>query len=174
MEEFEEFEREDYDAELLNRGDYDAVLQLRKNQLESHPKDYWTRYKWADILQLTKKYKEALDVLEALHQEKSEDIDVIDLILKCLRKTNQSPNVFKWKIEPKISFLNEDLIDTISKYLKGKRKHNRTVQSVYLHFLMSEYRPFYDESELYSYLKQSNEVHLIGEEWYEAWIKKID
>lgn len=174
MDEFEDYGIEDYDAELLSRGDYDAVLRLRENQLKKNPHDYWVRYRWADILELTGKYSEALKILSGLHQEEPEDEDTIDLILDCLRKTNQSPDGFKWRIKPKISFLSEDLIDTISKYLKGKRKNKRTIELIYLDFLTSEYRPFYDEEGLYRFLKQSSRVHLRGERWHDAWIEKID
>lgn len=106
MDEFEEYGIEDYDAELLTRGDYDAVLRLRENQLKKNPHDYWARYRWAEILELTGKYNEALKILSGLHQEEPEDEDTIDLVLDCLRKTNQSPDGFKWRIKPKISLFN--------------------------------------------------------------------
>jgi len=174
MLEFEDYELEDYDAELLNRGDYDAVLQLRENQLEKYPQDYRSRYRWAEVLELTKQYNESLNILVGLHQEEPEDEDTVDLILDCLRKTGQSPDEFRWKVKPKISYLSDYLIDLISKYVKGKRKNKRTITSVYLHFIISEYRPFYDEEGLYRYLKKSGRVHLHGEECYDAWIDKID
>lgn len=40
MDRFEDYEIEDVDAELLSRGDYESVLQLRQNQLKKHPYDY--------------------------------------------------------------------------------------------------------------------------------------
>ena len=174
MDEFEKYGLEDYDAELLNREDYVAVLQLRENQLKKYPSDYWTRYKWAEILELTGKYGEALKVLSALHHEEPEDEDTITIILDCLRKTNQSANGYKWKKKPEISYLNEDMIDNLSKYLKGKRKNKRTIESIYLHFLMAESYPFFDEEELYLFLKQANRVDVKGDQWYNAWIEKIE
>jgi len=173
MDRFEDYEIEDFDAELLNRGDYEAVLQLRQNQLKKHPYDYRTNYRWAEILELTKRFDEALLVLSKLHKEDTEDGDVIYLILDCLRKTNQRPDDFKWGHKPEIIFLNQELIESINIHIKGKRGDKRSIETIYINFLFEAGYPFFDEQDLFEYLVQSNRVRVKGEAWYDARIEKI-
>lgn len=174
MDYFEEFEIEDYDAELLNRGDYKSVLQLRQNQLKKFPNDYHTKYKWAEILVLTKKFDNAMSTLSGLYKEDPDDEDIIDLIVDCLRQTNQGPDDFKWVKKPQILTLNEQLIDDIQRYIKGKRGDKREINWIYIDLFLGDGHPFFDEQGLFDYLKQSDRVKVIGENWHDARIEKID
>ena len=174
MDPFEEFEIDDYDAELLNRGDYDSVLQLRKNQLKKYPKDYLTRYRWAEILVLTKRYDDAISTLSGLHKEDSEDEDVIDLILDYLRETNQKHEDYKWEGKPIIITLNEQLLNDIKRIIKGKRGDKRKINSIYIDLFLGEGHLFFEEQDLFEYLKQSERVQIMGDEWYDARIERIN
>ncbi len=174
MDHLEEFEIEDYDAELLNRGDYKSVLQLRQNQLKKYPNDYHTQYKWAEILVLTKKFDDAMSTLSGLHKEYTDDEDIIDLILDCLRQTNQRPDDFKWIEKPQILTLNERLIDYIQRHIKGKRGEKRKLNWIFIDLFLGDGHPFFDEEGLFDYLKQSKRVKMIGENCYDARIEKID
>lgn len=174
MRDLEEYEIIEYDLELMTRGDYDGVLQLRSNQLKKYPHDYHVNYQWAEILVLKKRYEEALNILSQLHSREKEDEDVIDLVIDCIKGLSKSIADFDWKIEPNILYLNDDLINMLKYLLKGKRGEKRAVSSMYLD-LLSKGNLFFDGDEFYDFLKSSKRVHLSNnQDWFEVRIEKIN
>ena len=174
MKNFENLEIEEYDIELLSRGDYEGVLQLRQNQLSKYPDDYYTKYKWAEILTIMGKYKDASLVLSELHTEEPEDEDVIDLMLDCFRETDQNPNNFDWVVKPQIIFLTEGLIDEIKQHIKGKRGANKSINTIYIELSIKKEHLFFTEEGFFDYLKKSIRVETQGDNLFDSRIVKID
>ncbi|WP_425422222.1 tetratricopeptide repeat protein [Phaeodactylibacter xiamenensis] len=175
MGDYENYEIEEYDIELLNRGDYKGVLELRENQLRKFPNDYHIQYRWAEILTLVKEHEKAIKVLKQLHEEEPKDDDVVDLILDCLKETGKMPKDFNWQHKPEVAFLEEDIIKEVKQLLKNKRGVNRRIESVYIELLISHDHLFFNEEDFFEYLKQSSRVKLSDDkEWFDAKIKKID
>ena len=82
---YDDFEIGAYDSELYYEGDFEGLLQLRKNQLEKYPHDCHTQYRWAEVLILTEQYDAALTFLVPLYKNDPEDEDIHGLIADALK-----------------------------------------------------------------------------------------
>ena len=171
MKDFEQFDIEEYDIELMSTENYDSLRKLRKLQLDKHPTDFQTRYNWAEILIITGEPDQAMEVLEKLHAEEPDHDDVIYLMLDCLKALNRDPNDYRWFRKPKITYLNVELIDEIKQLLHGQRGRKRTVGSMYTDLLVKKTYLFFDEDELLDYLRKSERVQVSEGSWFDAKIE---
>jgi len=173
MEKDEDFEIGVYDAELYYQGDFDGLLALRKAQFDKHPNDYFSMYRWAEVLIMTKRYDEALEILKPIHMEDPEDSDVTNAILDVLKGKGMNIDHFNWTKKPELIKLSLELVNQIVKDLKEKRKRKISLNDLYMNLLLKyEYLDF-NEDQFFQYLKTFKSLEIEGENWVEGIVNRV-
>jgi protein involved in temperature-dependent protein secretion len=166
----EDFEFGTYDLELYYSENYKDWLELRSNQFKLYPNDNQTKYRLVEALVLTKNYNQALKQLKVFHDEDPDDEDFNQLVVDALRGLNKNLDSFEWKIKPKILRLDENTEQIIIENMQSIRKRKQKFNDLYIK-LMNELL-FFDENELFQYLKESQRFEVEGMDYFVATITR--
>jgi hypothetical protein len=104
------FEDWEHDKILYEKEDWVGLLKLREKRAKKRPSDLYTQVRFAEILNINKKYEEALDFITPIYQKNYESGVGIHEIIDALYGLGKSENDFDWKIKLNVLKLDSDTL----------------------------------------------------------------
>ena len=151
---FEEWEGDTY---FFDKEDWAGLLNLRKETAKRRPSDLYAQARYAEALNLNKKYKETIDFMTPLYKRNYDCGFGINEILDALYGLGKKEDDFAWIEKPVVLKLNKNTLDLCKKFLMGKRKH-ASILSVYENLLMQADYLTFKEQELSDYLIKHTDI----------------
>jgi len=148
-----DFEDWEGDKILFEKEDWVGLLNLRQVRAKKQPSDLYAQQRYAEVLILNKKYKEALDFIGPLYEENHEFGFGISEILDALFGLGKTENDFEWITKPEIFKLDKRTLNRCIEFLKGKSKY-ASMLDVYGKLLMQADYLAFNEKELTEFLIQ--------------------
>ena len=146
-----DFEEWEGDAYFFEKEDWVGLLKLREERDKNRRSDLHAQERYAEALNLNKKYKETLKFLTPLYKKYYDTGFGIHEILDALYGLGKTENEFDWIEKPTILKLDQNTFDICIEFLKNKRKPV-SIFRLYENLLMrSDYLTFKEE-ELSDYL----------------------
>jgi len=145
------FEDWEHDKILYEKEDWVGLLKLREKRAKKQPSDLYAQLRFAEILNINKKYEEALDFITPIYQKNYESGVGIHEIIDALYGLGKSENDFDWKIKPNVLKLDSDTLKLCVDFLKPKRKA-RSVVEIYGELIMNADYCTFNEKRLAEFL----------------------
>ncbi len=146
-----DFEDWEDDRILFEKEDWVGLLKLREDRAKNQPSDLYAQQRFAEILNISKKHKKALDLITPLYQKNHKSGFGVHEIINALYGLGKSENDFNWI--SKINVLNLDPItlELCVDYLKPKRKTINIIE-IYNELIINADYCNFDEQRLAEFL----------------------
>ena len=154
MDDFEEWEIED---EFREKKDYPGLVEYCKQRAERLPDDPYAQYYLGEAYVLNGEYEKAIDFLSEHHKRQPDNPDYHHVILDALYALGKTENDFEWVEKPVILRMSTEIVDACYEFLRSKRKP-RSVNELYIRFVMEGYLLFTEEDLLKALLEDSRFV----------------
>ena len=147
-------------AELHDREDYPALVELCKSEVASSPEDLHAIERLAQAYILNTDFAAAIQLLTPVHNDHPDLDGFSHLILDALFGMGKTESDFKWISKPRIFLADGKTAEACHEYLNTKRKP-RSVNDIYVHLILHGYLAF-NEIELV-------ELFAFGSSIYNHW-----
>jgi len=139
------------DYELYEKEDWVGLLNLREKDARKHPSDLYAQQRYADALNLNKRFQDTLNFIAPLYQENFEIGFGIQEIVDALYGLGKTESDFIWINKPLILKLDYDTVQFCVDLLKSKRKFI-SINAIYGDLIIKADYCKFNESELAEYL----------------------
>ncbi|MBA2583998.1 MAG: hypothetical protein H0V01_11510 [Bacteroidetes bacterium] len=154
------------DAYFYEKEDWAGLLNFRKEKATKEPSDLYAQLRYAEALNLNKKFCEAIEFLTPLYKENHGSGFAVHEILDALYGLNKNEDDFIWQKKPRILKLDNNILELCVKLLTGKRKHVSLMQLFCDLLVEADYLKF-DENELSKFLVKNEKLFdFIGDKKY--------
>jgi len=151
---------------LFEEEDWAGLLKLRNERAKKQPSDLYAQQRFAEALNLNKKYKETLDFITPIYKKNYDSGFGISEIMDALLGLGKTENDFDWITIPLILKLDNYSLNLCLEILEGKRKYSR-LTDIYVNILMrADYLTFNEEGLAEFLLQNSNLFDIKGDENY--------
>lgn len=145
------------DYELYEKEDWVGLLKLREIDAKKHPSDLYAQQRYADALNLNKKYKEALDFITPLYLDNHDFGFGIHEIVDALYGLGKTEKDYNWINTPVILKLDFDTVQFCVDLLKTKKRAIRIIDLYGDLIIKADYCKF-SELELAKFLVRFKDV----------------
>ena len=133
------------DYELYDKEDWVGLLKLREKDAKKHPSDLYAQQRYAEALNLNKRYKDTLSFVTPLYKANHDVGFGIHEIIDALHGLGKSEYDFDWIVKPNIIKLDSDALKLCVDFLKPKRKPS-SITDIYCDLIMhGDYSDFNEE-----------------------------
>ena len=139
------------DYELYEKEDWVGLLKLREIEAKTHPSDLYAQQRYAEALNLNKKYKDALDFITPLYKCNYEVGFGIQEIVDALYGLNKTELDFNWIKKPVILKLDSETVQFCADLLE-KRKRAVRITDLYGDLILKADYCKFNEPELAEFL----------------------
>jgi len=137
--------------ELYENEDWVGLLKLCEIDAKKHPSDLYAQQRYADALNLNKKYKEALDFIAPLYKDNHDIRFGISEIVDALYGLGRTKEDYDWINQPVILTLDSDTLHFCVDILKNKRRPVH-ITDLYQYLIMKTDYCKFNELELAEFL----------------------
>ena len=166
------FEDWEGDMILFENEDWINLLKLRKKRAKSEPSDLYAQQRFAEALNLNKRFTDTLDFITPIYKANYESGFGIHEIIDALYGLDKSENDFEWIIKPKVIKLDSDALKLCIDFLKPKRKPS-SILDIYCDLIMNGDYFAFDEKQLGAFLLMNLEIFDIKSESEYFWDMQI-
>jgi len=139
------------DYELYENEDWVGLLKLRKEVAMKHSSDLYAQQRYAEALNLNKRYKDTLDFITPLYKDNYDVGFGIQEIVDALYGLGKTEEDFNWINKSGILKLNSDTVQFCVDLLKNKRRAIR-ITDLYIELIMKADYCKFNEPELAKFL----------------------
>ena len=139
------------DYELYEKEDWVGLLKLREKDAKKHASDLYAQQRYAEALNLNKRYKDTLDFISPLYKANHEVGFGIHEIVDALYGLCKTEDDYNWISKPDILKLDSYMIKLCTDLLKSKRK-SVSVTDIYCDLIVKSDYCTFNEQELGDYL----------------------
>ncbi len=143
--------------ELHENEDWVGLLELSKIDATKHPTDLYAQQRYAEALNLNKKYKDTLDFITSLYKDNYEVGFGIQEIVDALYGLNKTEKDFDWINRPVILKLDSETVQFSANLLKDRRRAVR-ITDLYGDLIMKADYCMFNELELATFLVKFADV----------------
>jgi hypothetical protein len=136
---------------LYDKEDWVGLLKLSENDAKKHPADLYAQQRYAEALNLNKKYQDTINFITPLYEKNFESGFGIKEIIDALYGLGKTENNFKWIKRPTLLKLDSVTLDLCIKLLRPKRKLV-SITDIYCDLILNADYCFFNESELGQFL----------------------
>ena len=154
---WDDFEEWETDYELREKEDYPGLVEYCKQRAERLPDDPYAQFYLGEAYVLNGEYEKAIECLSTHHKHHSDNPDYHHVILDALYALGKTEDDFDWVEKPVILRMSTEIVDACYEFLRPKRKP-RSVNELYMRFVMKGYLLFTDEELLKALSKDSRFV----------------
>ena len=157
-----EYETESWEAgyELYEEENWTELVKLRKIEAKNNPSDLYAQQRYAEALNLNKKFNETLDFITPLYEMNYNEEFGISEIIDALYGLGKTENDFKWIEKPIILKLDSNTTQTCIDVLKDRKKPV-SITDLYCDLLLKGINCRFDEYEFAGFLiQQTNEFDI--------------
>ena len=133
--------------ELYEKEDWVGLLKLCEIEAKKHPSDLYAQQRYADALNLNKKYKEVLDFITPLYKDNHDVGFGISEIVDALYGLGKTKEDYDWINRPVILTLDSDTVYFCADFLKNRRRAVR-ITDLYQDLIMKTDYCKFNELEL--------------------------
>jgi hypothetical protein len=137
--------------ELHENEDWVGLLKLSEMDAKIHPSDLYAQQRYAEALNLNKKYKEVLDFITPLYKDNHDVGFGISEIVDALYGLGKTKEDYDWINQPVILTLDSDTVHFCVDLLKNRRRAVR-ITDLYQDLIMKVDYCKFNESELAKFL----------------------
>lgn len=148
------------DYELYEKEDWVGLLNLREKDAKKHPSDLYAQQRYAEALNLNKRYKDTLDFIEPLYKTNYEVGFGVHEIVDALFGLGKTEDDYNWINKPDILKLDSNLINLCTELLKPKRK-SVSVTDIYCDLIVKSDHCTFNELELGEYLVELTDIFVV-------------
>ncbi len=148
------------DYELYEMEDWVGLLNLREKNAKKHPSDLYAQQRYAEALNLNKRYNDTLDFIAPLYKANYEIVFGVHEIIDALYGLGKTENDFNWINKPDILKLDSNLIKLCTDFLRPKRK-SVSVTDIYCDLLVKSDYCAFNEQELANYLVKLTDIFAV-------------
>ena len=160
------------DKILFEKKDWRNLLKLREERAKKQPSDLYAQQRFAEALNLNKRYKDTLDFITPIYKENHESGFGIHEIIDALHGLGKSEDDFEWIEKPKIIKLDSDSLKLCIDFLKPKRKHC-SITDIYCDLIMQGDYSDFNEEQLGEFLLKNTDIFDIKSDSKYLWNTKI-
>lgn len=131
--------------------DWIGLLELREGRAKKHPSDLYAQQRFAEVLNLNKRYKETLDLVTPLYRKNYESGFGVYEIIDALYGLGKTENDFNWIIKPIVLKLDSYTLQLCIDFLRPKRKVT-SITDKYCELIMKADYWTFNEKDLAEYL----------------------
>jgi hypothetical protein len=157
---------------LFEKEDWPNLLKLREERAKKNPSDLYAQQRFAEALNLNKKFADTLEFITPVYQDNYEVGFGIPEIIEALHGLGKSESDFNWIIQPKIIKLDSDTLKLCVDFLKPKRKHS-SISDIYGNLIMQGDYYDFDEEQLVEFLLKNTDTIDIKTDSESHWDMKI-
>ena len=154
---WDDFEEWETDYELREKEDYPGLVEYCKQRAERLPDDPYAQFYLGEAYVLNGEYEKAIEFLSKHHKHHSDNPDYHHVILDALYALGKTEDDFDWVEKPVILRMSTEIVDACYEFLRPKRKP-RSVNELYMRFIMKGYLLFTEDDLLKALLKDSRFV----------------
>jgi len=137
--------------ELYENEDWVGLLKWCEIDAKKHPSDLYAQQRYANALNLNKKYKEALDFITPLYKDNYDIGFGISDIVDALYGLGKTKEDFDWINHPVILTLDPDTVNFCIDLIKNRKRAVRIIDLYQELIMKTDYCKF-NESELAKFL----------------------
>lgn len=141
------------DYNLVEKEDWAGLLKLRDERAKKKPSDLYAQQRFAEALNLNKKYRETLDFISPIYEKNYESGFGISEIMDALFGLEKTEDDFNWITKPIILKLDDYSLNLCLATLKGRRKYI-SLTDIYMNILMQADYLTFNAKELAEFLLQ--------------------
>jgi hypothetical protein len=156
------------DKILFEKEDWIGLLKLREERAKKQPSDLYAQQRYAESLNLNKRYKDTLDFVTPIYQENYESGFGIHEIIDALYGLGKTENDYSWIIKPNVLKLDSYTLKLCVDYLKPKRKA-KSISDIYCELIMKADYCTFNEEGLGKYLVEYPDTFEIKNESEYFW-----
>ncbi|MBA7673515.1 hypothetical protein ES703_81713 [subsurface metagenome] len=160
------------DKILFEKEDWINLLKLREGRAKKNPSDLYAQQRFAEALNLNKRFADTLDFITPLYQDNYEVGFGIHEIIDALHGLGKSENDFDWIVKPKIIKLDSDALKLCVDFLKPKRKPS-SITDIYCDLIMHGDYSGFNEEQLGEFLLKNTDTFDIKSDSEYLWDIKI-
>ena len=148
------------DKILFEKEDWPNLLRLREETAKKDPSDLYAQQRFAEALNLNKRFAETLEFITPLYQDNYEVGFGIHEIIEALHGLGKSESDFNWIVKPKIIKLDSDTLRLCVEFLKPKRKPS-SISDIYCDLIVQgDYYDFNEEQLAKFLLKNTDTIDI--------------
>lgn len=148
------------DKILYEKEDWLRLLKLREERAKKNPSDLYAQQRFAEALNLNKRFADALKFITPLYRDNYEVGFGIHEIIEALHGLGKSESDFSWIVKPKIIKLDSDTLRLCVEFLKPKRKPS-SISDIYCDLIMQgDYYDFNEEQLAEFLLKNTDTIDI--------------
>jgi hypothetical protein len=144
------------DYELYEKQDWVGLLKLRESEAKRHPSDLYAQQRYAEALNLNKRYLETLDFITPLYEDNYDVGFGIPEIVDALYGLGKTKENYNWIKKPVILILDSDTIQFCLDILKTRRRAVR-ITDLYQDLIMKTDYCKFNEQELAEFIVKFTE-----------------
>ncbi len=150
---------EDWEGDkiLFEKEDWINLLKLREGRAKKDPSDLYAQQRFAEALNLNKRYTDTLEFITPVYQANYEVGFGIYEIMDALHGLGKSESDFDWIVKPKIIKLDSDALRLCVEYLKPKRKPSSIID-IYCDLMMQGDYTDFNEEQLGEFLLKNKDT----------------
>jgi len=141
---WDDFEEWETDYELREKEDYPGLVEYCKQRAERLPDDPYAQFYLGEAYALNGEYEKAIEFLSKHHKRQPDNPDHHHVILDALYALGKTEDDFDWVEKPVILRMSTEIVDACYEFLKPRRKP-RTINELYMRFIIEGYLLFTDE-----------------------------
>jgi hypothetical protein len=148
------------DKILFEKEDWPNLLKLREERAKKDPSDLYAQQRFAEALNLNKRFADTLEFITPLYQDNYEVGFGIHEIIEALHGLGKSESDFNWIVKPKIIKLDPDTLRLCVEFLKPKRKSS-SISDIYCDLIVQgDYYDFNEEQLAKFLLKNTDAIDI--------------
>lgn len=153
------YELEDWEDDMIlyEKEDWLNLLKLREERAKRNPSDLYAQQRFAEALNLNKKFSDTLDFIKPLYQDNYEVGFGIHEIIDALKGLSKTENDFDWIEKPTIIKLDSVSLKLCVDFLKPKKKLSR-VTDIYCDLMMQGDYVDFNEEQLGIFLSENPDI----------------
>ncbi len=151
------FEDWEDDKILFEKEDWPNLLKLREDRAKKKPSDLYAQQRFAEALNLNKRFKDTLEFIKPLYQANYEVGFGIYEIIDALYGLGKSESDFDWIVKPRIIKLDSDALKLCIDFLKPKRKPS-SITDLYCDLIMHGDYSSFNEEQLGEFLLKNTDT----------------
>ena len=148
------------DKILFEKEDWPNLLKLREERAKKNPSDLYAQQRFAEALNLNKRFADTLEFITPLYRENYEVGFGIHEIIEALHGLDKSESDYNWIVKPKIIKLDSDTLKLCVEFLKPKRKPS-SISDIFCDLIMhGDYYDFNEEQLVEFLLKNKDSIDI--------------